>query len=131
MDRTNLLENKVKFNNKSRPKTKEEEDEKRNIFDSVNALYEGRETLNAFRSGILLIKATKGEGLKILTPKQMLQRLPIALAQVKAGNTSGNLLNEIRKIIYSLCQAKLITIAMYIIKNVYVYNHMLRSKWIP
>ena len=45
----------------------------------------------------------QGKGRKILTPKQMLQRLPIALAQVKAGNTSGNLLNEIRKIIYSLC----------------------------
>ena len=41
-------------------------------------------------------KATKGTGLKILTPKQMLQRLPIALAQVKAGNSSESLLNEIR-----------------------------------
>ena len=40
--------------------------------------------------------------LKILSPKQMLQRLPIALAQVKAANTSENLLNEIRQIIYSL-----------------------------
>ena len=39
------------------------------------------------------------EGLKILTPKQMLQILPIALAQVKAGNTSENLLNEIRQIL--------------------------------
>ena len=39
------------------------------------------------------------EGLKILTPKQMLQILPIALAQVKAGNTSQNLLNEIRQIL--------------------------------
>ena len=37
-----------------------------------------------------------GEGLKILTTKQMLQRLLIGLAQVKAGNTSNNLLNEIR-----------------------------------
>ena len=44
--------------------------------------------------------------LKILTPKKMLQRLPIALAQVKAGNTSENLLNEIRKITYSLYRAK-------------------------
>ena len=42
-------------------------------------------------------KAKYEEGLKILTPKQMLQRLPIALAQVKAGNTSGNLLNESEK----------------------------------
>ena len=37
---------------------------------------------------------TKRKGIKILTPKQMLQRLPIALAQVKAGNNSGSLLND-------------------------------------
>ena len=43
----------------------------------------------------------------------MLPRLPIALAQVKAGNTSENLLNEIRQIIYSLYQAKEITKKMY------------------
>ena len=42
---------------------------------------------------------TKVKGLKILTPKQMIQRLPIALAQVKAGNNSENLLNEIRQIV--------------------------------
>ena len=38
----------------------------------------------------------KGKGLKMLTHKQLLQRLPLALAQVKAGNNSENLLNEIR-----------------------------------
>ena len=43
-----------------------------------------------------------GKGLKILTPKQMLQGLSIALAQVKAGNNLENLLNEIRQIIHSL-----------------------------
>ena len=47
-------------------------------------------------------KATKRTGLKILTTKQMLQRLPIALAQVKAGIKSESLLNEIRQIVYSL-----------------------------
>ena len=47
--------------------------------------------------------------LKILTPKQMLQRLLTTLAQVKAGNTSENLPNQIRQIIYSLCRAKEIT----------------------
>ena len=47
--------------------------------------------------------------LKMLTPKKMLQRLPIALAQVKASNKSENLLNEIRQIIYSLYLAKEIT----------------------
>ena len=52
---------------------------------------------------------TKGMGLKILSPKQMLQGLPIALAQVKAGNNSESLLNEIRQIVYSLYQSKQIT----------------------
>ena len=46
-------------------------------------------------------KSIHGEGLEILTPKQILQRLPIALAQVKAGNTSENVLNETRQIIKS------------------------------
>ena len=55
---------------------------------------------------------------KILSPKQMLQRLPIALAQVKAGNTSENLLNEIRKSIYSLYRAKEITKKVY--KNIII-----------
>ena len=49
---------------------------------------------------------TEEKGLKILTPKQILQRLPIALAQVKAGNNSKNLLNEIRQIVYFLYQSK-------------------------
>ena len=54
-------------------------------------------------------RATKGTGIKILAPKQMLQRLTIALAQVKAGNNSESLLNEIRQIISSLYQSKQIT----------------------
>ena len=47
-------------------------------------------------------KKQKGEGIKILIPKQMFQRSLIAGAKVKAGNTSKNVLNEIRQIIYSL-----------------------------
>ena len=58
-------------------------------------------------------KAIKGIGPKILTLKQMLQRLPIALAQVKAGNNSESLLNEIRQIVYSLYQSKQITKKVY------------------
>ena len=58
-------------------------------------------------------KAKYGEGLKILTPKQVLERLPVVLAQIKAGNTSENLLNEIRQIIHSLYQAKEITKKVY------------------
>ena len=66
--------------------------------------------------------ATEGKGLKILTPKQMLQRLPIVLAQVKAGNNSENLLNEIRQIVYSLYQSKEITKKVYnnIIKSIQI-----------
>ena len=44
----------------------------------------------------------KRTGLRILTPKQMLQRLPIALAQIKSGNNSQSLLNEIRQIVCAL-----------------------------
>ena len=54
-------------------------------------------------------QAAKGEGLKILTPKQVLQKLPIALGQVKVDNKSENLLNEIRQIFYSLYQSEEIT----------------------
>ena len=63
---------------------------------------------------------TKGTGLTILTPKQMLQRLPIALAEAKAGNNSESLLNEIRRIVYSLYQSKQITKKVYtnIIKSI-------------
>ena len=62
---------------------------------------------------------TSGKGLKILTLKQMLQRLLIALAYVKAGNNSENLSNEIRQIIYSLYQGKEIT------KK--IYNNLMKS----
>ena len=64
-------------------------------------------------------KVKYGEGLKILTPKQMLQRLPIALTQVTAVNNSENLLNEISQIGYSLHKSKEIT------KN--VYNNIIKS----
>ena len=78
--------------------------EKKIVKKNLIKFYGGREaSLNAFKSKIFLTKST-GSGildtdnskLKILTPKQMLQRLPIALAQVKVGNNSENLLNEIR-----------------------------------
>ena len=64
----------------------------------------------------------KGTGLKILSPKQILQRLPIALAQIKAGNNSESLFNEIRSIVYSLYQSKEITKKVYnnIIKSINV-----------
>ena len=64
----------------------------------------------------------KGTGLKILTPKQMRQRLKIALAQIKAGNNAQSLLNEISQIVYFLNQSKEITQKVYnnIIKSIKV-----------
>ena len=58
-------------------------------------------------------KQQKGKGIKVLTPKQMLQRLPIALVQVKAGNRSENLPNAINQIIYSSYQENEITKRVY------------------
>ena len=55
----------------------------------------------------------KGQGIKILTPNQMLNRLPVALAQLKAGNNSNKLKNEIRQLLYSLYCSKNITEQVY------------------
>ena len=54
-----------------------------------------------------------GKGLKILTPNQMLSRLPITLAQLKAGNNSEKLKNEIRQLLYSLYRSKKLTKQLY------------------
>ena len=55
----------------------------------------------------------QGSGLKILTPNQMLSRLPITLAQLKAGNNSEKLKNEIRQLLYSLYRSKKLTKHIY------------------
>ena len=84
----------------------EDKNEKNDVFDKKN-LYECWELVfNACNSGLFLLKSAKGTGLKILTSKQMPQKLPIALAQVKAGNNSEYSLNDILQIVYSLYQSK-------------------------
>ena len=55
----------------------------------------------------------EGQGIKILTPNQMLSRLPISLAQLKAGNNSEKLKNEIRQLLYSLYRSKNMTKQVY------------------
>ena len=55
----------------------------------------------------------QGEGIKILTPNQMLSRLPISLAQLKAGNNSEKVKNEIRQILYSLYASNKVTKQLY------------------
>ena len=71
------------------------------------------------RSSSDIIK--KGEGLKILTNKQMLNRLPILLAQIQAGNNSKSLKNELRQILYSLYRSKVLPKTMYnnLIKSIH------------
>ena len=106
-----------KFHDKIRPKVFKYKKIKEITLNNLNNFYEAREmVLNGFKSKIFLTKSTgtslfntDNSKLKILSPKQMFQRLPIALAQVKAGYNSGNLLNKIRQIIYSLYQSKEIT----------------------
>ena len=61
----------------------------------------------------------KGEGLKILTNKQMLNRLSILLAQIQVGNNSKSLKNELRQILYSLYRSKVLTKT--------VYNNLIKS----
>ena len=90
--------------------------QKKDTYESANILYEVRKlALNAFKSRIILLKPTQGKAsffdlarvgkvsnctwLKILTSKPMLRRLPVALGQLKTGNTSENLLNKIGQII--------------------------------
>ena len=88
--------------------------EQRETISNLETLYKSREEVINFLETILKRKnETEGKGLKIITPKQMLQRLPIALAQVKVGNNSENLLNEIRQIVYSLNQSTQITKEAY------------------
>ena len=104
--------------------------EKEDVIKNLRNFYNGRKkVINAFNDKIFPIK-TKGTGyleskpscFKILTPNQMLKRLTIALAQIKAGTNSESLLNEIRQIAYSLYRSKEITKKVYnnIIKSIKV-----------
>ena len=115
--------------------------EQKTAFENIKLLYESREAVTKLfndYSSEAKYKTIHGKGiqsmlarvacvvkvsdrevfdhsnLKILSQKQMLQKILIALAQVKADNTSENLLNEIRKIIYSLYQLKEIAKKVYI-----------------
>ena len=58
-------------------------------------------------------KSQTGRGLKILTPNKMLSRLPISLAQAKAGNNSEKLKNEIRQLLHSLYKSKKLKQQLY------------------
>ena len=113
------------FANKTKPRDPELKELKKEVLDNALSLLEGRDMVyKTFQSGIFprSEESQEDEGLKILTPNQMLERLSIALAQIKAGNNSESLLNEIRQIVYFLYRSKKITKKVYsnIIKSIKV-----------
>ena len=125
IEQVNLLSYVYDFTKKTRPRSLAQKQLRTEVVDSVTSLVQGREmVINAFKSRIFQVskesqESQEGEGHKILTPNQMLKRLPIALAQVKPGNNSESLLNEIRQIVYSLYRSKEI--------NKKVYNNIINS----
>ena len=89
---------------------KKDQRSKKNAPCNIDMLYKARsEAIKFFNDYTPMVSEAKtkaknktsGKGLKILTPKQLLQRLPTSLSQVKAGNNSENLLSKIRQIVYS------------------------------
>ena len=74
----------------------------------MSALYKTRTKIVEIVKEILKFnnQVQQGQGLKILSPNQMLSRLPISLAQVEAGNNSEKLKNEIRQLLYSLYRSR-------------------------
>ena len=111
-----LEEEQTKFKNWLREITsgnpKHKNEKQSHTIKNVRTLYDSRQKITDLLNDNAKIRSeaiykskqnkTEGTGLKILTPKQMLQKLPIALAQVKAGNNSEGLLNETRQI-FILC----------------------------
>ena len=120
IEQANLLSYIYDFTRKTRPRNPAQRKLKADVVDSVTSLVQEREmVINAFKSGIFQVskKSQEGEGankmLKILRPNQMLKRLLVDLAQIKAGNNFESLLNEIRQIVYSLYRSKEITKKVY------------------
>ena len=125
LEEAKKLQNGFKSNLNEISKGRYKSEEQESAVKNIKLPYDSQETvIKWFNDCSSIISETKyrtkhGEDLKILTPKQTLQRLAIALAQVKAGNTSENLHNKIRQIIYSLHRAK------EIFKK--VYNNIMNS----
>ena len=124
---------KSNLNETARGKWVHKSEEQKNTTKNFKMFYKAKEkVITLFDDYTTVVSKTKYESkhgkeclsdlamrLRILSPKQMLQSLPIPLPHAKAGNTSENLVNEIRQMIYSLYQSKQIT------KK--VYNNILNS----
>ena len=95
-----------------RQKSEKKEWDQEYVFDAKEIETTDRPDLESEESAAIR-KNQQGQGLKILTPNQMLSRLPISLAQLKAGNNSQKLKNEIRQLLYSLYRSKKLTKQLY------------------
>ena len=84
-----------------------------NMSDKENEIENPNEIVDIVEKILEFNRQQQGQGLKILTPNQMLSRLPISLAQLKAGNNSEKLKNEIRQLLYSLYRSKKLTKQIY------------------
>ena len=119
------IEERVKIRKQNAPSSPPKKDYSKETADYLQYMEEQEKSQKKFcddydgsGSGNVVSKA-KGTGLKILTNKQMLNRLPILLAQIQAGNNSNKLKNEARQILYSLYRSKLLTKT--------VYNNLIKS----
>ena len=119
MNQKYLMQNLFKSNLNKISRGRYKSKEQKSVLENIKLLYESREVvIILFNDYSSIAPAAHGKvsdhwNLKILSAKQMLQRLPIALAQVKSGNTCENLLNEIRQIKYFLFRTKEITKKVY------------------
>ena len=87
----------------------------KNVSEDRKSAIEKKEQIINIAERILYFNQLEqpGSGLKIITLNQMLSRLPISLAQLKAGNNSEKLKNKIRQLLYSLYRSKKLTMQLY------------------
>ena len=88
-------------------------EEIKNMSEGEKEIENPDETVDIVENILEFNRQQQQQGLKVLTPNQMLSRLPIALAQLKAGNNSEKLKNEIRQLLYSLYRSKKLTKQIY------------------
>ena len=81
--------------------------------EEIKEIKNPNEIVNLAENILEFNRQQQGQGLKILTPNQMFSRLPISLAQLKAGNNSEKLKNEIRQLLYSLYRSKKLIKQLY------------------
>ena len=91
---------------------KEDADKNIDLKNNVKS-EESKDIVKELERAIFGNKELSGSGLKILTNKQMLNRFPILLAQIQAGNNLSTLKNEARQILYLLYRSKVLTKTVY------------------